>query len=283
MPEMFMLFPNGKEKALTLSYDDGVQGDARLVTILKKYGLKGTFNLNSGLFSAEYEAGSSNDIYRRMTKKEASALFDNSGMEIAIHGLTHPVMHRLDSGTCVHEMITDRKNLEEQFQTIIRGMAYPYDAHSAAVIECAKTCGIVYARTGGSSHSFDLPADWMLWVGTCHHNDPMLYQLTDRFIQEKVTGDPRLFYLWGHSYEFDEDNNWECIETFAHTMGAQADIWHATNMEIYSYVHAYRTLVHSADGKRIHNPTAQTVWFRVNQKDGWKIYRVRPGENAVIS
>ena len=47
MAQVFMRFPGGKLKALTFSYDDGVEQDVRLIEIFKKYGLRGTFNLNS--------------------------------------------------------------------------------------------------------------------------------------------------------------------------------------------------------------------------------------------
>ena len=50
MSRAFMRFPDFKPKALTVSYDDGVRQDKRLIEILQKYGLKRTFNLNSGLF-----------------------------------------------------------------------------------------------------------------------------------------------------------------------------------------------------------------------------------------
>ena len=43
-----MLYPDGKSRALTFSYDDGVVQDRRLVAILNQYGMKGTFNLNYG-------------------------------------------------------------------------------------------------------------------------------------------------------------------------------------------------------------------------------------------
>ena len=46
-----MRFPGGLAKALTFSYDDGVEQDIRLVEILDKYGMKGTFNLNSGCYA----------------------------------------------------------------------------------------------------------------------------------------------------------------------------------------------------------------------------------------
>ena len=45
--DRIMLFPGKKRKVLTLSYDDGVEQDIRLVEIMKKHGLKGTFNINT--------------------------------------------------------------------------------------------------------------------------------------------------------------------------------------------------------------------------------------------
>ena len=42
-----MRFPGGKAKALTLSYDDGVRQDKKLIEIFNKNGIKGTFNVNS--------------------------------------------------------------------------------------------------------------------------------------------------------------------------------------------------------------------------------------------
>ena len=44
-----MLFPGGKQKAFTMSYDDGVTQDERLIAYMNQYGIKGTFNLNAGL------------------------------------------------------------------------------------------------------------------------------------------------------------------------------------------------------------------------------------------
>ena len=44
MKSVFLRYPGGKAKAVTFSYDDGVQQDKRLAGIFDKYGMKGTFN-----------------------------------------------------------------------------------------------------------------------------------------------------------------------------------------------------------------------------------------------
>ena len=74
---------------------------------------------------------------------------------------------------------------------------------------------------------------------------------------------PRLFYLWGHSYEFDNDNNWSVIEEFAQRAGERRDIWFATNGEIYRYVKAFERLRFSADLDYVDNPSATDVYINV--------------------
>ena len=49
----FLRFPEGKPKAVTLSYDDGHPSDLRLSDTVTKYGLKCTFNLNGISYRGE--------------------------------------------------------------------------------------------------------------------------------------------------------------------------------------------------------------------------------------
>ena len=140
-------------------------------------------------------------------------------------------------------------------------MAYPFGTHSDQVVEVLRQLGVAYARTVVSSHRFDVPTDWRRLPATCHHKDPALTELCDQFIKEDHRAGARLFYLWGHSYEFEQDDNWQVIEAFAARMGQAEGIWHASNIEVYEYVEAYQRLVFSQDGRLIHNPNARPVWL----------------------
>lgn len=283
MSEFFMRFPGGRKKALTLSYDDGLQTDARLLSIMQANGLKGTFNINSGLYAPEGTVYEKHIYHRRMSKREATELYGGSGMEVAVHSLTHPFLEQLASGTCCYEIIADRKNLEDQFGTLVRGMAYPYGTYNNEVTACLQKCGILYARTTEASHSFAIPDHWLKLPATCHHNDPMLEPLTERFLQEEPEKAPWLFYLWGHSSEFERDNNWEVIENFAEKTGGREDIWYATNMEIFEYIASYGRLVYSADGSRVYNPSAVTLYYAVNDGNfGWPIRSIGPGQTQTL-
>lgn len=261
MASIFLRFPKGRAKALTLSYDDGVEQDIKLLELMNKYGLKGTFNLNSGLYAEEGTVYPKGQIHRRMTKKQITETFKNSGQEVAVHSLTHPFLEQLPDPMVVTEIIKDRENLEAQFGTIVRGMAYPFGTLSDNVVRALQACGIVYSRTIISTNDFRIPTDWLRLTATCHHNSPELQSLAKKFVEDKVTQAPYLFYLWGHSYEFEADDNWNVIEDFAKFISNRDDIWYATNIEIYDYIDAYNRLIFSVDGKRVKNPSNTKVWF----------------------
>lgn len=263
MASVFMRFPGGRVKAVTLSYDDNVEDDVRLVQTMKKYGLKGTFNINSGQFSPE---GSVGDVFkcghRRLTVNQSVELHKNSGMEIACHGVTHPFLEQLPTGLCVQEVLQDRLNLEKIYGCMVRGMGYPFGTYSDEVVSILKSCGIVYSRTVKPTHKFDLPQDWLRLDPTCHHGDPELMKLAKRFVEDKRNWSPMLFYLWGHSYEFEDNQNWNIIEEFAEYIGGRDDIWYATNIEIYDYIQAYKQLIFSADGMKAYNPTNTELFIK---------------------
>lgn len=274
----YMLFPEGKQKALTLSYDDGVQQDIRFIEILDKYGLKCTFNINS--YYLEEEAPG--QVNRRMARREATEVYSEAianGHEVATHGYSHPFLDKLPSEMISYEIVEDRKCLEKMFGKVIKGHAYPYGTTSAKVVEVLKNCGILYARTTASTKRFDIPTDWLRMPPTCHHNAPELMQLADSFLNvPERYPNPKLFYLWGHTYEFDNNNNWEVIEKFAEYVGNRNDVWYANNMQIYEYVEAYRALQFSSNGNTVYNPSCQTVWF-ISGPDRVK---VAPGETVKI-
>ena len=152
----FMRFPEGKAKALTLSYDDGVEQDIRLIEIMKQNGLKGTFNLNSGCYVPEGTVYPEGTIHRRMSKNQCIKVYKDSGMEVAVHGLTHPRLQRLPKHMCLYDVLQDRVNHEADYDVMVRGMAYPMGTYNDDVVEILKQCGIVYARTVASTERFDI-------------------------------------------------------------------------------------------------------------------------------
>ena len=81
-------------------------------------------------------------------------------------------------------------------------------------------------------------------------------------------------YVWGHSYEFNDANNWEVIEEFCEYMGGREDIWYATNIEIIDYMDAAKALKFSGNNELVYNPSAISVWLNVDDK---KMVEVKGG------
>lgn len=236
-------FPGGKTKALTFSYDDGFAPDERLVGIFNRHAMKGTFNLNA---------------CRCGTPEEAEVLRKRyAGHEIACHGKTHPFFERMPQMSFVEDVLEDRRTLEKLTGGIIRGMAYPFGTYDANVIRTLRALGIVYARTVKSTGKFNLPDDFLEWNPTCHHRENVM-ELADAFLASPYAA---LFYVWGHSFEFERNGNWHLMEELCAKLEGKPSVWYATNMEICDYVTAFRRIVTSADSRIVRNPSAQSVWL----------------------
>lgn len=238
------LFPGGKSKAVTLSYDDGVVDDRRLVELFNRHGLKATFHLNSGIDRP-------GDVLR-----DAASLYQEH--EIAGHSKTHPTLTRVPPICVVNQLLEDRLALERLAGYPVRGFSYPNGAWSADLLPLLQAAGIAYARTTVSTGHFALPEQWLAWHPTCHHNDKLL-ERTENFLNSGSSF--ILLYVWGHSYEFSRQNTWPLIEAFCTLAGGRDDLWYATNIDIHDYAQALQRLQFSADGALVRNPSARPVWL----------------------
>ena len=260
-------FYQGKRHALTMSYDDGNEADRRLVEIFDRYGIKGTFHLNSGNIG----------MPGYITEDEIKTLYQ--GHEVAGHSVNHPYLERLTPEIRMREIWEDRKKLETLSGKMVSGFSYPFGTWDDQVVAALRSCGFVYSRTVRSTGRFDLPEDFMKWHPTCHHKENLM-DMAGLFLERAdMPFSNMLFYVWGHSYEFNRDDNWELIEQFCKKVGKKEDVWYASNGEIYAYLQAVKRLQFSADQSKVYNPSALEVWFSV---DG-ETCSVMPGEYRNVS
>lgn len=269
----FIRFPEGKFKALTLSYDDGCLYDTKLVEIANKYGLKVTLNINSNMIAE-------NENEWHLTAKKIKEITESGGHEIAVHGANHIALAKATLVDGINDVLECRKSLERTFGGIIRGMAYADSGIRVStsgvskdeIKNYLKSLGIAYARTlGGDNDSFQLLTDFYEWMPTAHHENPNLINYLDKFLNSEMpeyiaSRTPLLFYLWGHSFEFNANNNWDLLEDFCQKAGAHDDIWYATNIEIFDYINAYRKLQFNVDNTVVYNPTTTDIWFEIDGK-----------------
>ena len=275
----FLRFPGGRAKAVTLSYDDGCNDDVRFLEVINRYGLKCTFNLVGKNVEAESPLSQA-FIREQMLGK---------GHEVAVHGYNHRGQNRIRSIEGIRDILDCRLALENAFGMIIQGMAFP-DTVADPLIEPlsyqkirerVSELEIAYVRAAGKDNDrFTLPDDWYNWMPGAHHDNPEIMNYIEKFMNLDVGGayvsrrGPKLFFMWGHSYEFSRKNNWEHLDEICEKLSGHDDIWYATNIEIYNYVQAYNSLKYSADAKIVYNPTLLDVWFDVDKT----LYCVKSGE-----
>lgn len=266
MNKRFMRFPGGKAKAVTLSYDDCIEEDQDLIRRLEQYDMKATFNLIPGWFAKEGTTYPPEETYRLVTETQAKSMYDHPKVEVANHGNEHKYMTSLTTAEMAEDTILCRRALETLYDRHVRGMAYPYGWYNEELERILQMCGITYCRTVESTGTFDLPENWLAWHPTCHHDDEALMELTDSFVHMEEIELPQLFYVWGHTFEFERNHNWDRMDAFMEKISGREDIWYATNGEIYDYVNAYERLEVSMDGTRFYNPTRMPLWVEADDK-----------------
>ena len=276
-----MLFPQGKSKALILSFDDGNVADKHLVKLMNEYGLVGTFHLNSN------KLGTKNYL----TKEEVKSLY--KGHEVSGHTANHPGLTSLSKIDVIYEVVEDRKELERLMGYPVRGMSYPFGNTNDFVVETITGLGIEYARTVGDTYNFNMPTDYLKWQPTIHlfgktnyipndtENDKrelgQFYQLTSDFLKANSLA---LFYIWGHSWEYEgPGNKWAEVEKFFKMISQNPEIYYTTQIGLVDYINAFKNLKFSVDKNMVTNLSS----IDVSVKIGNKVYTIEAGSTKQLN
>ena len=230
---MEKLYPGGKKKAFNITYDDGVLQDERFVAMLNRYGIKGTFNLNSQLMQEEFSWTHPNGMQvRRLSPERAKHLYN--GHEVASHTLTHPYMHELSDEELYRQLKSDKENLEKLFGREVKGFAVPFDYYDDRIANCARACGFTYARKSEFSGSFTPCNEVYHWKTCIYHIDPGLTNFVADFLNthEKLA----VCQIVGHSYDLDAEKLWGTMELICAAVSKCDDIWFCTNAELAAFL-----------------------------------------------
>ena len=226
----------GKMKALTFSYDDGVTQDIRLIKLFNKYGMKATFNINSELLGKEGELLREGVRVNHTKNNPQDIKSIYAGHEVAVHTLTHPNLQQVrQDEEVIRQVEQDRRNLSELCGYDVVGMAYPcggfcYDERVISLIR--QNTGVKYSRTTHSTYNFDQQAELLEFNPSVYHHMEMdkMFELGEKFLNLEADC-PQIFYVWGHAYEFDIHNDWARFEEFLQMMSGRSDICYCTNRE----------------------------------------------------
>ena len=193
-------------KIFLLSFDDGTIWDKRFVELLNKYGMKATFNLNSGLedFVWEFE-----DRLAVRRQKLTDTVEQYRGHEVASHTQTHPWLNSLTPPQLAREVGEDCETIKDIFGLEEIGFGVPFTACGDREIKLIRKF-VRYIRLSEFAETFALPKD--------PYHIPIHGLYNDADIREKIKQfadcglENALFVMAGHSYELEVLGHWEYME-----------------------------------------------------------------------
>ena len=225
-------------KAVTFGFDDGEIYDRALCELFRQYGMRATFFLITSQFSfsCPFHRYGEDTVVERVSADELPVTYRD--MEVA----NHTAFHRF-----TEDIKTDVTDAADTLSRLcgyrVRGFAYPGGVYTDRQIKALKETDTLYARTTESTYSFDLPENLLVWNPTCKYDDPMLPELTDRFLSD-TSGKPQLLYIYGHSYELsrkEEPYNWKSFERILKKLSGKSDILYATNSQAVEWMKNVRS------------------------------------------
>lgn len=263
------LYPGGKKKAFHISYDDGVEQDIPFINLLNRYGIKGTFHLNSGLMESEFSwIHPSGRVIKRLPPEAVAEVY--AGHEVASHTLTHPSLYDLSEEEVLYQMGKDKENLERYWGKEVLGFAVPFDYYDDGIARCAQKCGFAYARTSQESYSYVPPTDVFHWAAGSYHVMPGFLPFVEGFFETEE--ELALCQIVGHSYDLDTENLWETMERILQRVAREENIISMTHIQLVTYLNAmYRVQITEAG---IYNSTDQELWF----SNETRTFSVKPGQ-----
>jgi len=258
------LFPGGKRIAVTTSFDDGHTFDRRIVAAFNEWGVKGTFNLNSGNLQRTGKPAVEGTGHTYLDASEVAELY--RGHEVAIHTVTHPWLDRLDPSQIASEVLEDRKALEDLVGYPVRGMAYPFGTSNSRVVEILRSLGIVYCRTCLNAQNC-FPTQEPLLLATTAHQYASAPTVPQRF--QELYDNPRysgVFYTWGHGFDFHDRNDWAGLERIFKPLSGKPDVWYCTNIALFDYEAARQRVVIAANRATAFNPSGMPVTLKLDDR-----------------
>lgn len=274
MKKSRFIWPGGRCGAVTSTWDDGTAHDRRLIAIFNRYGLKGSFYLNSSaLGRTAQETGWKDYVHAGDVK----TLYEQH--EVGSHTVSHPHVWRISRQALNWEFMEDRQRLEALVGYPIRGAVIPFGWSSGrdSLNETLRVLGFRFARSTDPSGVFDHPSEFLSWRPTAHCSADLM-ALWKRFSSEIEKASGSLLNIWGHSYELEDGGRWEHIEAYAAAAGSDTRVWHATAGQIYDYVSAWHNMSWSVDGRLVYNPSGLTLYVECDRA----IIPVEPGATQAL-
>ena len=194
-------------KYVIISIDDGTIYDKKVIEVLNRHKIKGTFNLNSGLNDFVWYKG--DRPVRRFILQDNVDVYN--GHEVASHSLTHPHLTDLDNDQIAFEVGVDKENLEKTFNRPITSFAFPFHDFEERVLNRIKEInGFSAIRLSIFDKTFKFPEDpYHIKITSLDIHETQ--ELFPKFLEDK---DAELYVFVAHSYDIEFDNTYDLLDKF---------------------------------------------------------------------
>ncbi|KKS75160.1 MAG: Polysaccharide deacetylase [Candidatus Azambacteria bacterium GW2011_GWA2_42_9] len=258
-----------KKIFVTTSWDDGDALDKRIISLLDKYGFKGTFYV-----AINQDSRLSDDDIREISKRH----------EIGAHTINHPRLGTIDIGAATEEIRNSKAMLEKIINKQIEMFAYPFGDYNEEIKRIVSSCGFLGARTTKdwswdlTEDTFEMPTSLhvypypfrpgassaMAWLKPLFYNFPKIISrrlrpaavfswqnlalaMFDRACAEggvfhilamfdRACAEGGVFHIWGHSWEIEKYKMWKDFENLLKYISRNKDCIYLTNGDLLNRI-----------------------------------------------
>ena len=237
-----------KQIIITTSWDDGHPLDIRIVELLEKYNLKGTFYVPiNNLEHVVMDASTLSEIA--------------SKHEIGGHTVNHIYLNTLGKAAARYEISECKTMLQNQLGKEVDAFCYPGGKYSQRDIDFVKEAGFLFGRTTKLLHTTsDLRSQLMdttiqaynhssvTLIGHCVNNkfflpivqNSLFYKGNKNFpelaekLLSRILNTGGVFHLWGHSWEIEKFGLWKELEVVFKMLAFNNEIAYLNNTECWN-------------------------------------------------
>ncbi len=221
---------------VTTSWDDGHENDLRLASLLTKYNLKGTFYITK-------------NYLKPLLPEKIIEISRNH--EIGAHTLTHPALTTITRKEAENEITGSKIYLENLLHKPVNMFCYPCGMYNEGIKQLVRKSGFIAARTCKTGNS-EFPADMFEWQITLHlsNGSPLVtskmilknklplksffdWELRAKYLFDRALKTGGIFHIWGHSWEFEEKNEWGKLERVIDYIANRSNVLYRTNSQIF--------------------------------------------------
>lgn len=196
---------------LSASWDDGATTDFKMAELMQKYHIPTIFYWPSKI-GQHKNMGRAKSF---LTIPECIEL--SKSFEIGSHSMTHQFMNKMNIAMISNEISESRKFWQDTVSQPIYSFAYPKNSLSNLTKALVKGAGYANART--TTIGYLNPGDDLFSINCTINvgNNRLEYDGKSWFLffeemLPKIQADS-VFHIFGNSWEIDENNEWDQLET----------------------------------------------------------------------